>query len=64
MQAMSSKHDEENIILRGLHKKKELGDGSEKTWLVMAKEEVRRTALCSLLLWSALCWDGSQQSIN
>lgn len=42
MQAMSSKHSRENIVLKGLHKKKDLGDISqpEKTWFALAKEEV------------------------
>lgn len=44
MQAMGSKHSRENIILKGLHRKKELGDISqpEKTWFVLAKEQVGR----------------------
>lgn len=44
MQAMRSKHSKENIILKGLHKKKDLGDSSqpEKTWFVLAKEQVSK----------------------
>lgn len=48
MQAMSSKHSRENIVLKGLHKKKDVEDSlePEKTWFVLAKEQVSKLPCC------------------
>ena len=42
VRALSNKHSRENVVLKGMHKKSNLEEGSSmlKTWLTLAKEKV------------------------
>lgn len=68
VQAMSTTHSNENIVLKGLHKKKELGDISqpEKTWFELAKEEVLKLYQCvkiGSLKWAPFTPRGSSDVV-